>query len=573
MAYSRYATEMKDGDNNIYGLMDEEAREQLSDLNSALVNEASNNIFKSNALTTKKYVTEEGEETHNLLGHTDYYKIPNWCKQISYLNQLTSGGVVYVLDPPMVFYDENKENPVQVASPGNAYRGQVTNYNVPNGKVYVRFNYSLADADVMYISFVQGQFEQDSIRLDGLDNKTDDIEEDVNNQRLIIPVDSYGSGFNIQIINEDVIQKTAPSSMWAFYVFRKINKIKCNYTTNQYILMAYRYYENTNTFNALALCVASGQYYGKLVLFFINRYTFDSSAVSGIPSFDISKLTVTNNNDGTFFLDDGTNTFTVDISSRTDVTQNNMKFCLGGIGSSYYSSDTVMQKIYNDYSDGVKKIDLMIDDKIVLKSTYKSMMGACIGDSITAQATYINTLKNELQLASLYNYGVSGSSIAKDSASDSDAFCVRVDSMNLTGVTMITVLGGTNDYQKNISIGQSSDTSLTTFYGAVKYVINKLVSTRPKATIIFMTPTKRNLSGDPANGINQAGHTLKDYRDVIIEVCSDYSIPVLDLWADSGMNTINLSNYTVDGLHWNSTMGVKMGKTIARFVENHPKSA
>ena len=36
MAYSRYATEMKDGDNNIYGLMDEEAREQLSDLKSAL---------------------------------------------------------------------------------------------------------------------------------------------------------------------------------------------------------------------------------------------------------------------------------------------------------------------------------------------------------------------------------------------------------------------------------------------------------------------------------------------------------------------------------------------------------
>lgn len=35
MAYSRYATEMKDGDNNIYGLMDEEARAQLSDLNSA----------------------------------------------------------------------------------------------------------------------------------------------------------------------------------------------------------------------------------------------------------------------------------------------------------------------------------------------------------------------------------------------------------------------------------------------------------------------------------------------------------------------------------------------------------
>lgn len=37
MAYSRYATEMKDGDNNIYGLMDEEAREQLSDLNSAML--------------------------------------------------------------------------------------------------------------------------------------------------------------------------------------------------------------------------------------------------------------------------------------------------------------------------------------------------------------------------------------------------------------------------------------------------------------------------------------------------------------------------------------------------------
>jgi len=403
-----------------------------------------------------------------------------------------------------------------------------------------------------------------------LQGEIDVVQSDVDYNRLAIKIIYRGVDLVMDISGQNVIQTTKPTTVWGYYRFDRIYKISCNYSTNKYVTMAYTDYY-TGAFKALALCLASGSSYGKFVLFNSGTYTFDGAAVSGIPSFDMSKLTVTNNQDGTFVLSDGTNTFSVDISQRSDVAENNMKWCLGGIASNYYADGTVMQTIFNDYSKGIEQVEALVNEKINATSWYKGMMGASIGDSITAQATYINTMKNNLELALLYNYGVSGTSMAKASESDTSAFCVRVDSVDLAGVTLITVMGGTNDFGSNIPIGVKTDTDLTTFYGAVKHIIEELTTRKPTSTLVFFTPTKRNYSTDPISGINAAGHTLKDYRDVIIEMCEEYSIPVLDLWGCSGMNSINISSYTSDGLHWNSQMGVKMGKMMAQFIKMYPK--
>lgn len=496
-------------------------------------------------------------------------------------NSVTSGyNLAFVLD----YFDASGEvvyYPVSTGSGGsedivsvNGKTGEVhlkvvdvSNGNSPDENAYIFIDESDDYPDVI---------SSDSSKLGGQlpsyyasAEEVSQLKDDLDLQRLIIPISNYG-GSTVDIDNANVIMTSKPSSVWGLYVFNNIKKVTCNYSTNQYILLAYRIYSD-GTFDSTALCLVDGQYYGRLITFFVNSYKFDSTAQSGIPSFDLTKLTVTNNGDGTFILSDETNTYNLDISQRPDVVQSSQIFCIGGVTSNYYSANTVMQSIYNTYSDAVIKVDEMIDEKIASRAWYKGMMGACIGDSITEQATYINTFKSILGLASLYNYGVSGTSIAKRSESDTSAFCVRVDSMNLDDVTLITVMGGTNDYGLNIPLGSQTDTSLTTFYGALKYTIEKLVTLRPLATIIVITPTKRNYSSDPSSGINSAGHTLKDYRDAMLNICETYSIPVLDLWAESGMNTINLSSYTVDGLHWNSNMGVKMGKTMAEFVIAHPK--
>ena len=79
----------------------------------------------------------------------------------------------------------------------------------------------------------------------------------------------------------------------------------------------------------------------------------------------------------------------------------------------------------------------------------------------------------------------------------------------------------------------------------------------------FFTPTQRS----DGNGANSASKTLKDYRDVIIEVCGYYGIPVLDLYAESGINPSLYSGFTGDGLHLNDAGHERISHRIAKFLE------
>ena len=76
-----------------------------------------------------------------------------------------------------------------------------------------------------------------------------------------------------------------------------------------------------------------------------------------------------------------------------------------------------------------------------------------------------------------------------------------------------------------------------TYYGALKQLLENLIAKYPTKTIIFLTPLKRGQ--DPYNqpdSKNANGKTLKEYRDIIIEVCEYYGVPVIDLFAISGLN-------------------------------------
>lgn len=96
----------------------------------------------------------------------------------------------------------------------------------------------------------------------------------------------------------------------------------------------------------------------------------------------------------------------------------------------------------------------------------------------------------------------------------------------------------TNDWNYDWTpLGDFSSTSVNTYYGALKQLIENLIAKYPTKTIIFLTPLKR--AQDPYNqpdSQNANGKTLKDYRDILIEVCEYYGIPTIDLWAISGLN-------------------------------------
>jgi hypothetical protein len=80
----------------------------------------------------------------------------------------------------------------------------------------------------------------------------------------------------------------------------------------------------------------------------------------------------------------------------------------------------------------------------------------------------------------------------------------------------------------------------STFCGAIHTICKYLLENYKQKDIFFITPIKRYQPGTwdckyPEDK-NSLGKTLKDYSDAIIEICSYYSIPVIDFYSISGLN-------------------------------------
>lgn len=209
---------------------------------------------------------------------------------------------------------------------------------------------------------------------------------------------------------------------------------------------------------------------------------------------------------------------------------------------------------------------------------------AFLGDSITEghgvsvpEHYFCNLLKKEYALEKALNYGIGGTRIAKQLQASGNAvwdndFVARVDDMD-PDVDIVVVFGGTNDFgHGDAPLGTKYDRTNYTFYGACHLLMEKLIAKYPEATIVFMTPLHRcnedNLRGD--GGKAQDVASLSTYVEIIKEVMTYYSIPVLDLFAMSGIQPkvdVLREKYCPDGLHPNDAGHVLIAKRLAGFLQ------
>lgn len=175
------------------------------------------------------------------------------------------------------------------------------------------------------------------------------------------------------------------------------------------------------------------------------------------------------------------------------------------------------------------------------------------GSTIAQQTNYGGAFKTKAELdaatkdtskyyqvingQSYQTYGYSNGSWTTASVTLRTPITARYDFMD-DDAEVICVHCTTNDWNYDwTELGDFSSTSVNTYYGALKQLIENLIAKYPTKTIIFITPLKR--AQDPYNqpdSKNANGKTLKEYRDILIEVCEYYGIPVIDLWAISGLN-------------------------------------
>lgn len=211
-----------------------------------------------------------------------------------------------------------------------------------------------------------------------------------------------------------------------------------------------------------------------------------------------------------------------------------------------------------------------------------------LGDSITdgvgvssKEYLYHAVLYREAGLYEVRNYGISGTTIAvqagtperpKDDYVDINSFCERFDKME-DDADAVVVFGGTNDYgHGDAPLGQFSDRTPDTFFGACHFLFSGLIKKYPGKPIVIMTPLHRT------NELSKRGENkskdyaeLREYVRIIREAAEYWSLPVLDLYALSGMqpeiDEIR-EMYIPDGLHPNDTGHAIIARLLKNFLQN-----
>lgn len=214
-----------------------------------------------------------------------------------------------------------------------------------------------------------------------------------------------------------------------------------------------------------------------------------------------------------------------------------------------------------------------------LKGTKINFLGDSITEGAGASAPenkFTMLIEREYE-AICQNYGIGGTRIAKqhtpsDNPIFDNDFCSRVADMD-ADADIVAVFGGTNDFgHGDAPMGSMSDRTPDTFYGALHTLYISLLEKYSESPIVVMTPLHRLNEDNPRGDGNKPRDVgnLKTYVDVIREVAEYYSLPVLDLYKESGLQPkvpIINEKYFADGLHPNDEGHKVIAKKIASFLQ------
>lgn len=236
----------------------------------------------------------------------------------------------------------------------------------------------------------------------------------------------------------------------------------------------------------------------------------------------------------------------------------------------------------NEYADklkeGTEKIELQYANKLnkLTNDTSKLNSGrfnkkkyVAVGDSITVgfvDKPYA-TIVGETMDLNVVNMGVSGSTVTVTSDRDDSIYKRRAEIPE--DADIISIFGGTNDFGHNSPMGiyDNKDSSgfFYNFYGAYYNLIKWIQENRPKAQLFVITPLHRETGLTQ----NQEGYILEDYVNVIRDVANEFSVPVLDFYADGSFNPRiqqQKSIFTSDGLHPLQIGHDMMAHKIVNFI-------
>lgn len=191
---------------------------------------------------------------------------------------------------------------------------------------------------------------------------------------------------------------------------------------------------------------------------------------------------------------------------------------------------------------------------------------AVLGDSLSSGGTWTRYLDDHIYIPQIDVYAKSGAAMANLISGTEDISVGQVNHVTEDVDTTIIfagtndgMLGGTVDEMKENPVGTS-----TSFTECYQYTIEKLLNINPKMKIFLITPmfTLGKTYGDKSITYD----SNKQMRDAVIKVGQYYSLPVLDLFYNSGVNKINSTIYQTDGVHGTEAGYKNICEKIFRFL-------
>jgi len=183
-------------------------------------------------------------------------------------------------------------------------------------------------------------------------------------------------------------------------------------------------------------------------------------------------------------------------------------------------------------SDGAKK-DFKFEDKTIL----------FLGDGVSVEGVYQKKAAEILKLKDYVNGAKSGL-ILKEMDDE-------ISEESLKNIDIVVILGGTNDYSRNRTLGEAADDkTVDTFYGNIQDVIDNVKSFKENVELVFLTPLKHgHVDGQPSYpDANNQGSYLDDYVNAIKEVCTKNNVKYIDMFNESGIDESNVAEYTTNNI-------------------------
>ena len=244
----------------------------------------------------------------------------------------------------------------------------------------------------------------------------------------------------------------------------------------------------------------------------------------------------------------------------------------------------------NKIIDGTLELEISNDSSTQNFENYNVLV---FGDSITeynysAKDNWLKRADKALRFASVKNLAVGGTGIVRGGINSWLEKLKTIDNSNQ--YDLILVMGNMNDFSQHgegftmDTIGTFEDEGTTTQYGAVKTFVKNLQEKFPTTQIGWITSQPRQYlssDSDADNPVTSNGYlygkksVFEKANSAIKEVCEDRSIPVLDLFHNSGFNIPNeqtrLKYFYNDGnlVHPNDEGHEILAKKIINWIRNN----